>query len=1339
MINKILQTFLFLFLGLLTQNSTAQGTPFIQNKGQWPDHVFYKANIPSGGLFLEQTGFTYYFTGKADHAHEGIEENQDHLEEIKESVIKTTFLGANISTDVTSSGEQAPLYNYYIGNHPKKWGSGAKGFETVLYSNLYKGIDLKVYQSAEIGYKYDFIVDPNTDPSKIKTKYTGHKEIYLSDGHLIITHNVGQLVEVKPFAYQLINGVKQEVSCHFEIKDSIVTFSFPDGYDQSKELVIDPDLIFSTFSGSTSNNFGMSATYDQHGNGYAGGVVFGNGYPTTSNMAQDTFAGGSVDVAISKYSSDGSQLIYTTYFGGSNTEMVHSMVVNSADELLFFGTTSSTNLPTTPLSLDTTFNGGTAVSALNYFGNGSDIFIAKISANGDQFLSSTYFGGSENDGLNLHSFDNGLNYSNRLLYGYGDQARGEINIDPFDNVFIVSSTYSNDFPISTNAFSSTLNGKQDAVVAKFSSDLNTLFWSTYLGGAENDVGYTVRINSKGNIYIAGGTKSTDFPTTTNSLSPTYNGGVTDGFVSNLSADGSSLLNSTFIGTNDYDQTFFIDIDKYDDVYAFGHSFGGNFPVNNVNYVNAGAGQYIIKLDSNLTTNIFSTTVGSNAGTGRIDIAPTAFLVDRCQNIFFSGWGTRNGTYPGFSLSQSLSSSMPITPDAFKSTTHGSNFYFMVLRKDADSLIFGSFFGGIAPSGEHVDGGTSRFDQNGIIYQSVCAGCGGNSNFPVKNALFPTNGSSYCNNALFKVSLEVNPEARVFLEKDSICAPATIELVNTSKNINYFYWDLGNGVLDSINKKVSKTFSQPGIYFIKLVVGDSICGTSDTLIKEIKVFNADLTLSKFRDTILCSNDSITLVPNYGGTVLDIIWSDDRNFTDRLNAPGIYSIKSWTASQQMYYIEVKGPGCSIFDSILVTNQVIDNNFVLSDTSGCSPLSVNFSNLSSNYDSLVWTNNNQLFSNNENPSLTFNNAGIYSIKLKTINTLCNTQLTSTKKIEVYQSIKIDPINDTSACSGKDLLLRINDYNTANQFIWSTDNKFTDTVSSSKSLQLRNIDTPKRYYVSISNDYCDTTVSFMVNVPILNIELLDSLNKCDNDTIKIEANIGNSSSNLIYNWLPNTNILGSTNTNKILTNTKNNITYYLDVSDKLGCHFNDSIYVKVSAPLVDELFPFTISDSVPLGKTIFLESDLKKESFNYQWIPEKLVESPNAPITRTVANTDTLYQLFVFDEASGCSYRGRLRINVYDDECMAPHIFVPSAFTPNNDFSNDVLFVRGDLIETFDFQVFNRWGELVFESNDLSVGWNGNYQGKAAQEGVYVFQLKAKCYSGQEYFLKGDVTLIR
>src|SRR5690606_33999439 len=120
---------------------------------------------------------------------------------------------------------------------------------------------------------------------------------------------------------------------------------FPEGYDNSRELIIDPELIFSTYSGATSRNFGMTATYDSQGNAYAGGIVFGPGYPVDTLSADSTFNGGSADVAISKYSSDGQSLMYTTFYGGNRNEMVHSMVANSNDELIFYGTTSSTDIP----------------------------------------------------------------------------------------------------------------------------------------------------------------------------------------------------------------------------------------------------------------------------------------------------------------------------------------------------------------------------------------------------------------------------------------------------------------------------------------------------------------------------------------------------------------------------------------------------------------------------------------------------------------------------------------------------------------------------------------------------------------------------------------------------------------------------------------------------------------------------------------------------------------------------------------------------------------------------------------------------------------------------------
>lgn len=1342
MVKKYASYLIFLLAFVICfNNSFAANQLFIENKGQWPEQVAFKADIQSGSLFIEKSGFTYFFMRGPKHAHDNSMEADNHADEeslYKYSRIKTKFLGA--SQNVLFKAEKPSItdYNYYLGNDPKHWASAAKAYQTITYNQIYKGIDLKMYES-EGSYKYDYIIAPYADVNQIKTEYQYHTSLSLSDGHLIVKHALGDLIEMKPYAYQLIDGEKIEVKANYYIEKNVVSFEFPNGYNFNYELIIDPELVFSTYSGNTSDNFGMSSTYDQYGNAYAGGIVYGQGYPIDSIFVDSTFNGGRIDVSISKFSSDGSQLLYSTFFGGSQVEFIHSMIVNSNDELIFFGTTSSNNIPTVN-AIDGTFNGGSSVNAIGQqFTNGTDIYIATINANGNALLNSTYIGGSSNDGLNLINNTNGFAYTNGILYNYGDQARGEINLDQSDNVYLVSSTYSTDFPTVGSGID-TYSGEQDVVVMKFTPNLSAITWSSFLGGSLNEAGYSIKVSKNNYVYVTGGTKSTNYPTTSTALYPSYRGGVSDGFITKIDPSGSSIVASTFLGSNAYDQTYFVEIDRFDGIYAFGQSLGGNFPVNQVAYSNPGAGQYIIKLDSNLSTNIFSTVVGNQAGTGLLDFAPTAFLVDRCQNIYLSGWGGVLGSGLGGSSTQQLNAQMPLTSDAIKNTTHGFNFYLMVLARNADSLVFGTFFGGTSPSTEHVDGGTSRFDKNGVIYQSVCADCRIPNRFPLKNALYPTKPGNACSNAIFKLSLEILPTAKIEATTDSACAPTTIVYENNSVNSNYFLWDFGNGVLDSTNKSIIKTYNLPGLYTVKLIAGDTICGTADTIIKNIHVFNNNLYLKPLSDTVLCAVGPINYKPIYSGTVLDVIWSEDTTFKNRLNQIGIDYLRITPGAPKKYYLKIQGPGCYILDSLTISQVPFGINFSLSDTVGCTPLNVSFTNNSINYDSVYWDFGNNQFSNAINPSFNYTQAGTYPVTLKVYNDQCQRELTLTDTITIYPSIQLEPISDTILCNPNKLFLIANANGTANKFVWSTDSKLLDTVSRNAILNIPTVSKTTTFYLKASNQLCDTIISFTVTVNNLTAELDDEYHQCEGDTLIIEAkNIINSKP---YNsiWSASSSgLIGDRTNPSIKVSANNTMQLYFKMTDVFSCVFLDTVDLIVSKPSFSQLFPFTISDSVPIGKRILLISDQQSPYFTYLWQPSDLMETPNAPQTFTNIQSDTIYKLSIFDDSTGCTYRGSLRVDVYDDLCREPNIFIPSAFTPNGDLNNDVLYVRGELIESAHFQIFNRWGELIFESNDLTIGWDGTYQGENAPAAVYVYQLKAKCWSGEEYLAKGDVTLIR
>jgi hypothetical protein len=642
------------------------------------------------------------------------------------------FVKANPTAKIIEKQQFPDYQNYYVGSDSRKWANHVQIFGELWYENLYEGVDMNIY-GIEEGLKYNFMLQPNINPNIIQLQYEGISDISIKKGNLILKTAFTEVKELAPVAYQVIGSRKIEVACKYVLNNNIVSFSFPNGYDKSKALTIDPTVIFSTYTGSTQDNRGFTATYDNVGNGYGGGVIwqetFGQtGYPLLGAF-QTSYQGGKMDVAITKFNSTGYALVFSTYLGGNLEEQPHSLVVDSVGNLFVLGRTTSLNFPKTAASYDTTHNGG------------FDMYVTKFSANG-QLLASTFVGGTDDDGVNITS--NSI-ITQDLKFNSGDDARSEILIDKAGNCIFVSCSKSSNFPTNAGGFQPTFSGVQDGVVVKLSQDLSTLMWSSYLGGSLADAAYSLQTDNLNQIYVTGGTMSTDFPVSTSGvLNTTYQGSI-DGFIAKISADGTTLLKSSYLGTNDYDQSYFVQLDKFNDVYVLGQSKGA-FPVVGNVYSNANGKVFICKLDSNFATILMSTVLGNPAST-LPNFSPTAFGIDECFNVYIAGWGGYNSNSGG-------TNGLPVTPGAYDMTTDNQDLYFAVLRKDFESLGYATFFGGVGS--EHADGGTSRFDTHGVLYQGLCGSCGGGNTFPTTaGAYSSTNNSTNCNLALVKMDLAVS--------------------------------------------------------------------------------------------------------------------------------------------------------------------------------------------------------------------------------------------------------------------------------------------------------------------------------------------------------------------------------------------------------------------------------------------------------------------------------------------------------------------------------------------------------------------------------------------------------
>ena len=259
-------------MGISFFSFSQQSHPFIENKGQYPNFVYAKAKIPSGSIFVEKGRFVYGFYSSA----QLIERHNLNREEkwIDAHSISVNFLKSNEDLETSLMGSSNYYENYYNTNN---WAEKVYSYKTLIQKNLYNGIDLKIYSSKGF-LKYDLIVHPNFSEKKIKIQYEGQNEIYLKNGNLIVSTSVNEIMELSPYSYQYINGDTIEIKSRFKLKNNILTFELPNGYDKNHKLFIDPTLIFSTYSGSTADNFGYTATYDNDGYLYSGSTVFSIGY-----------------------------------------------------------------------------------------------------------------------------------------------------------------------------------------------------------------------------------------------------------------------------------------------------------------------------------------------------------------------------------------------------------------------------------------------------------------------------------------------------------------------------------------------------------------------------------------------------------------------------------------------------------------------------------------------------------------------------------------------------------------------------------------------------------------------------------------------------------------------------------------------------------------------------------------------------------------------------------------------------------------------------------------------------------------------------------------------------
>jgi gliding motility-associated-like protein len=1027
------------FAPLFGQGSIA----FIENKGQWDSRVLYKGDVSNGSVFLRKNGITILqhnavelaeFT-KLKHLHgEGLVLNKQAAEKTLHSHSwNVDFIAANPAPVITSSKVLPGYNNYFIGNDPGKWGSDCRSFQVVTLENIYPGVDARYYTDNGT-LKYDLVVKPGGDVSKIALKYEGVDNIEVKNKELSITTSVGEMREGKPFTYQAGLSGRNEINCRYVVKDNILRFDIKN-YDPAVTLVIDPTIEFCSFSGSTADNWGFTATYGPDGSMFGGGQVYGTGFPVNTGASQTTFGGGSYDIGIIKLSPDGSSKIYATYIGGNGDEQPQSLVAASDGTLVIAGRTNSS---VSGAGAYPVMNNGVTAGALY------DIVVTKLNATGTALIGSRRIGGTRDDGVNMDASRS----LNSLQRNYGDDGRSEVILDAAGNIYVASNTQSDNFPVTAGCFQPTFGGgdrPQDGVVLKFNANLSGLLFSSYLGGSKDDAAYVLSLAPNGDIFVAGGTSSADFPGNkagTIGTSFTNSGGPLsiDGYIAVINNAGTAITRSTYIGTSGLDQVFGVQFDNNGFPYIMGQTTGNWQVVNNVPgstsfYSNAGGKQFIAKLQPTLSSYVYSTMFGTGAATP--NISPVAFLVDRCENVYISGWGGHYDLANPFNSAGTTG--LPVTSDAFKSNTDNRDFYFFVLKKNAASQLFGSFFGennAAGGGGDHVDGGTSRFDKNGTIYQAICANCKivtpvpvfpttPGSAFPVNLATNSPNGRAGCNLAMVKISMNLAGVAAGVqsaidgtIRDTTGCIPQTVDFSDTIANAQSYEWYFdyvpGNAPnLSTIAPNAQWTFNTAGIHRVMLVAIDpATCNVRDSSYMNIKI-GITKAIPEFIATrqqpctdfrYLFTNTT----PEPGTHPFkdtSFVW-DFGDGTPTVRANKLPAISHQYAAAGTYNVRLllnDTTYCNSPDDTVLQLQVAIN--VVAGISGNQRVCINkatqFTSTSTGAESYLWNFGDGNTSTAQNPFHTYTSAGPFTVTLTAFNTgSCNGQDVATFNITVFDT---------------------------------------------------------------------------------------------------------------------------------------------------------------------------------------------------------------------------------------------------------------------------------------------------------------------------------------------------
>jgi len=625
-----------------------------------------EAHIQRDSLKPIASGFIKQPINKSHVTSDQLQVTDNQSQMIERDVSRLIFLNTNKNVVIVPEDMTPHRVNYFIGNDKSKWRTNIQTSGAVLYKELYESIDLKVF-GIERQIEYDWVVKLGGDVEEIRFEYRDMKGTKIDgEGNLVIGMRFGELMHRRPESYQLIEGRKVEVDVEFKrVGENTYGFSVEE-YNRGYDLIIDPKVFYySTYLGGSNGDWVNGIAVDSSGAAYVSGYTWSTDFPI-KNAYQGTHAG-DVDVFVTKLSADGQSLVYSTYLGGSDSDCGRSFAVDNSGAAYVSGDTESTDFP-----IKNAYQG-------THAGGTRDVFVTKLSADGTSLVYSTYLGSSSyEDGMGIAVDDTGAAYVSGYTRSYnfptknayqGSHAGGlwdafitkfsadgqslvystylggrfidwlcGIAVDSSGAAYVIGRTSSTDFPIK-NAYQGTYIDNFDVFVTKFSADGQSLVYSTYLGGSDYDRGSSIAVDNSGAAYVSGNTYSTDFPTKN-----AYQGshaGSSDAFVTKFSADGQSLVYSTYLGGSSYEDGIGIAVDDTGAAYVSGDTKSYDFPIKNA-YQGTHAGgtndAFVTKFSADGQSLVYSTYLGGTdwdwVGGIAVDNSGETYVTGRTKSTDF---------------------------------------------------------------------------------------------------------------------------------------------------------------------------------------------------------------------------------------------------------------------------------------------------------------------------------------------------------------------------------------------------------------------------------------------------------------------------------------------------------------------------------------------------------------------------------------------------------------------------------------------------------------------------------------------------------------------------------